>query len=68
MKTRLLLQDKDGSQSFLVETDLEVVPRGIYVVDGVRYQYVGQPTFHINNSLTAKKHILTSVDLVVEKM
>lgn len=77
MKSRLFVRDQDGNKTLLVETNLEVVPRGIYVVDGVPYQYVGQPTFHINkyephpmsrvvgSTLT---HVLESVDIVVEKL
>jgi hypothetical protein len=76
MKTHLLVQDGE-SKTLLAEVDLEVVPRGIYMVDGTPYQYTGQPTFIINTfkreggiRYTGKlpSHTLERVELTVEKM
>ncbi len=41
--------------------DLEVVPRGIYVINGEPYELTGQPTFHIQGNK------LVLVELTVEK-
>jgi hypothetical protein len=65
MKARLFLKE-GGKISLLAETNLEVVPRGLYVVDGVPYQYTGQPVFYLVKSPTGS-HTMESVDLVVEK-
>lgn len=76
MKTHLLVQDGE-EKKLLVEVDLEVVPRGIYVVDGIPYQYTGQPTFiiekHTPHPMVIRSgpkvtHTLARVELTVEKM
>lgn len=51
-----------------VVDNLEVVPRGIYVVDDKKYQYSGTPTFHIEKRpyLHGGQHHLTAVHFTVE--
>jgi len=48
---------------------VEVVPRGLYVVDGTVYQYTGQPTFIIEKVpyLHGGNHVMTHVEITVEK-
>lgn len=67
MKTRIYLEEikKDN---LLAEVDLEVVPRGLYVIDGIEYEYVGQPKFTIDEQdtrRTSTSHVLSLVELVV---
>lgn len=47
MRTRLYLKEI-ANNTLLAEVQLEVVPRGIYVIDGVSYQYTGQPKFTLS--------------------
>jgi hypothetical protein len=49
--------------------EVEVVPRGLYVVDGTVYQYTGQPTFIIEKTpyLHGGNHVITHVEITVEK-
>lgn len=67
-----LIDDKSpNSPELIAEVDnLEVCPRGVYVVDGVGYQCTGQPTFIIEKVpyLHGGKHMLKSVELTVEKI
>jgi hypothetical protein len=75
MKTYIYLANEDGtnkaSHKELAMVELEVVPGGTYVIDGVAYTLVGRPTFHI---LTQIRNIngpvskLTSVELLVRKL
>lgn len=63
---------KDGTEETLLAKveNLEVVPRGIYVIDGEPYQYTGQPTFVIeqsDNKLGDTYHVLKHVEITVEK-
>ena len=68
MRTHLLVRG-DEELSLLAEVDLEVVPRGLYVVDGIVYQYTGQPTFVIKRDYNFEggPHVLHHVELIVEK-
>lgn len=73
MKAFLFLKnDKSpNSPELIAEVDnLEVCPRGIYMVDGVSYQCTGQPTFIIEKTpyLHGGKHTLRSVELILEKI
>jgi hypothetical protein len=57
MKTYIyrLIQDPNGAtgekvSQVLASVELEVVPRGIYVIDGIKWQLTGQPVFFIRTS------------------
>ncbi len=56
-----------ASKKLIASTDLEVVPNGTYIVDGVTYVTVGKPTFYINRSERTLQHVLTGVDLFVKE-
>ncbi len=69
MRAHLFIQDGD-QKKLLVEVDgVEVVPRGFYVVEGVVYQYTGQPTFIIEKirSALGEHYYMTRVEITVEK-
>lgn len=73
MKAYIYLKDEksaNNSELLAVVDNLEVVPRGIYVVDGKSYQYSGTPTFHIEKQpyLHGGQHHLTAVHFTVEKV
>lgn len=73
MKAYIYLKDETSANDpeLLATVDnLEVVPRGIYVVDGKSYQYSGTPTFHIEKQpyLHGGKHTLTAVHFTVERV
>jgi hypothetical protein len=58
-------------ETLLAHVDLEVVPRGIYEIGGVEYQYKGQPKFIMSKPLCIegeKFSTLTMVELIVEKV
>lgn len=61
-------QSVNDPELLAVVDNLEVVPRGIYVVDGKQYQYAGQPTFYIEKKpyLHGGQHTLTAVHFTVE--
>ena len=73
MRVNLYLMDTrqpDFKGEKLASVELEVVPRGFYVIDGVQYQFAGQPAFQIITDKQFKcepeaTHRLTSVDLLV---
>lgn len=70
MKAYIFLKNESGDPQLLAKVeDLEVVPRGLYVIDGVEYQYTGQPTFIIEKLpyLYGGKHRLARVEFTVEK-
>ena len=70
MKAHIFLKgEKPGDEKLLAQVNLEVVPRGIYVIDDVPYQYVGQPTFIIakTHDHYGDGHVLKRVEIVVEK-
>ena len=72
MKAHIFLKgEKPGDESTLLAKvdNLEVCPRGVYVIDGVPYQCTGQPTFYIEKQpyLHGGNHTLKSVELMVEK-
>ena len=58
-----------GDEKLLAQVELEVVPRGIYVIDDEPYQYIGQPTFIIarDDNPYGDGHILKRVEIMVEK-
>jgi len=65
-----LMAEKPGDEKLLaVVQDLEVVPRGIYVIDDQVYEYTGQPTFIIKKSydIHGNPHVLDRVELTVRK-
>jgi hypothetical protein len=66
MYTHIYL-DKKSPKTLLCSVDLEVVPGGTYVIDGIPYKLVGRPTFFINYQDRADSHKLQSVELIVEK-
>jgi len=73
MKAHIFLNpEKPGDQpTLLAKVDnLEVCPRGFYVIDGVPYLCVGQPTFFIEKQpyLHGGQHTLRSVELKVERV
>lgn len=67
MRTNLFLKE-NGVKTLLCSVDLEVVPGGTYVVDGVPYKLSEKPTFHIDNPHRRGDHILSFVDLEVERI
>jgi hypothetical protein len=69
MKAHLFIME-GSERKLLAKVDgVEVVPRGLYVIDGEVYQYTGQPTFIIEKRpyLHGGNHALSHVELVVEK-
>ncbi len=69
MEAHIFLKDGDEEKLLAKVTNLEVVPRGLYVIDEVVYQYTGQPTFIIEQDmdLHGAPHRLKRVEIVVEK-
>lgn len=78
MEAHIFLKgEKDGDEKLLAKVkNLEVVPRGIYVIDDEPYQYTGQPTFIIEkykespgvrNVGGTDFHVLKRVEIMVEK-
>lgn len=66
MKVRFFLVDTEKPNfkgEPLAAVELEVVPRGFYVIDDVEYQFTGQPTFYIRGHRDG--HKLEGVDLLV---
>lgn len=78
MKTQIFLINPLTSDAYelLCEVELEVVPRGFYIIEGKTYQFVGQPKFFIdkkraaNGSLLAdnSQASLTMVELLVSEV
>lgn len=71
MKAYIFHKDEKGEEQLLAKVDnLEVVPRGVYVIEGVPYQYSGTPTFIIEKMpyLYGGVHHLTRVEITVEKI
>lgn len=69
MRAHIILK---GSKELLADVDLEVVPRGRFIIDDVAYQYNDQPTFIIQKNLSkmntfAANYVLRRVELLVEK-
>ncbi len=69
MKAHIFL--KDGNEETLLAEvqNLEVVPRGLYVIDGETYEYTGQPTFVIEKLpyVHGPGHALKRVEITVKK-
>ena len=66
-----LFINEDDQKKLLAEVEgVEVVPRGLYVVNGTTYQYTGQPTFIIEKvrSALGQFHYMTRVEITVEKL
>lgn len=60
MRAHLYVRDENGKTEKLCSVNLEVVPGGTYVVDGIPYTLVEKPTFVI------AKEELQFVNLIVE--
>lgn len=54
-----------GEQLTIV--DLEVVPGGTYVIDGVPYTLVGRPTFNIKTNNAKGYGVLMTTEILVVK-
>lgn len=69
MKTNIYLRE-NGETNLLCTVNLEVVPGGTYVVDGVPYKLADKPTFIIDkeNVFGDVSHELQLVNLIVEKI
>lgn len=69
MKAHIFLKDGDEEKLLVEVQNLEVVPRGLYVVDNQVYEYTGQPTFIIERDydLHGSPHVLTRVRITVKK-
>jgi hypothetical protein len=71
MKAHIFLQGKLGeAETLLAEvTNMEVCPRGLYVIDDVVYEYTGQPTFIFEKLpyLHGPGHALKRVEITVKK-
>lgn len=73
MKAHIFLKScdcKPGDEKLLaVVSNLEVCPRGIYVIDDEPYQCTGQPTFIIakDDNPYGNGHVLKRVEIMVEK-
>ena len=70
MQARIFLKNGETTELLANVENLEVVPRGLYVIDGEPYQYTGQPTFvieQVNNKLGDTYHVLKHVEITVEK-
>lgn len=69
MKAHIFL--KNGTEETLLAevNNLEVCPRGLYVIDDVVYEYTGQPTFILEKLpyLHGGGHALKRVEIVVKK-
>ena len=65
MKTAIFLNEMK-MENLLVVVDLEVVPRGIYQIDGKKYQYTGQPRFIIDSGDERNSAELQMVELIVQ--
>ncbi len=66
MRAIIFIEENGQKQVLASVKDLEVVPRGIYEVDGVEYQYTGQPKFIIYKD--EYEHKLASVEFTVERV
>ena len=49
MSVTIYLNERKEENILVKDVGLEVVPRGLYEIDGVVYEYVGQPKFIIQN-------------------
>jgi hypothetical protein len=71
MKAHIFLQGKPGeADTLLAEVqNLEVIPRGLYVIDDEVYEYTGQPTFIIEKLpyVHGPGHALKRVEITVKK-
>lgn len=69
MEAHIFLKDGDAEKLLAKVTNLEVVPRGTYIIDGEVYQYTGQPIFIIEKDNNAREdtYRLDRVEIVVEK-
>lgn len=71
MEAHIFLKgEQPGDEKLLAKVEnLEVVPRGIYVIDDEPYQYTGQPTFIITTESAFGEtfQVLKRVEIMVEK-
>lgn len=65
MEAHIFLKSGDEEKLLAKVKNLEVVPRGIYVIDDEVYHYTGQPTFIIEKD--DEGHRLKRVEILVEK-
>jgi hypothetical protein len=65
MRTNLYVNE-GTEKTLLCTVNLEVVPGGTYVVDGIPYKLVDKPTFVIAKGVDG--HELRFVNLIVEKL
>lgn len=67
MKTIIFLKEAKP-ENILAHVELEVVPRGLYEIEGKTYQYIGQPKFIIDKGqYRCDPHRLMRVELIVEE-
>jgi hypothetical protein len=71
MEAHFFLKGKElGDERLLAKvTNVEVVPRGIYVIDDEPYQYTGQPVFIIAQDFNVhgNPHKVQHVEIMLEK-
>lgn len=67
MQTHIYL-GKKSKETFLCSVDLEVVPGGTYIIDGVPYKLVDKPTFVIGNKDRDDQYHLQHTELIVERI
>jgi hypothetical protein len=69
MKARIFLEEGTEKKLLAEVNNMEVCPRGFYVVDGQVYQYIGQPTFFFEKLpyLHGGGHTLVRVEITVQK-
>ena len=68
MKVSLYLKKVNPENLIAVVGNLEVVPRGLYVVNDKVYQYSGTPKFFIEKAESWRDYDkLVNVELVVEE-
>lgn len=69
MEAHIFLKDGEEEKLLAVVPNLEVVPRGLYVIDDVVYRYSEQPVFIITkqSDMFGVQHVLKRVEIRVEK-
>jgi hypothetical protein len=70
MNVNFFLSTPSGKEFIAKVIGLEVVPNGIYEIDGVEYTTVSKPTFHIKttNHYGFQRTELVDVDMLVMKV
>jgi hypothetical protein len=68
MRAKLYLKEIKPDNLLALVENLEVVPRGLYEIDGRTYQYSGTPKFIIQSGrFRGECHNLVLVELVLEE-